>query len=198
MANPLSRFQPIARPQTAPGHCYLCRGIDGPFIHTGVNVKFEGMLIICEVCVKHMFEQLDLAVVKNQTEFDEHGAQRFAEGAAVGQNYVLESLRDFVGEFVPADYSPAAPPSGSDSDSVADAEVISEDAGEAITADEGNSDGAVEESEGNSGEPGEDRDSADGSGIEGNEPSSLFGRFDLSSDSSDGESSRGLDRNFAI
>lgn len=192
MANTLSRFQPIARPQTAPGHCYLCRGIEGPFISTGVNVKFEGMLIVCKDCIQHMFEQLDLPVVKNQAEFDEHGARRFAEGAAVGQNYALESLRDFIGEFVPVDYSPA-PASGSSSpDPVEDAEVISADTGETVSTDEGNSDGSVEDSEGNSGESGEDRSSTDGSSVEGIESSSLFGRFDVSSDSSDGNSDRGL------
>ena len=187
MANTLSRFQPIARPQTAPGHCYLCRGIEGPFISTGVNVKFEGMLIICESCIKHMFEQLDLAVVKNQTEFDEHGAQRFAEGAAVGQTYVLESLRDFVGEFVPADYSPS-----SAGDSVEDVSSISAESGEAISNDDENPVDSISDGEGDSGESRENSDGADGSAVEGDEPSSLFGRFDLSGDSSDGNSDRGF------
>lgn len=48
------RYQLVGAPPLQPGCCYLCRGTTGPFVDTGVNVKFQGQLYVCANCVNEM------------------------------------------------------------------------------------------------------------------------------------------------
>lgn len=50
----LSRFNVQESAIQAPGHCLICTGINGPFISTGVNVKFYGSVLICRQCLTEM------------------------------------------------------------------------------------------------------------------------------------------------
>ena len=67
MAN-LSRFSVQESATQAPGHCLICGGISGPFIHTGNSIKFHGVVLICQGCVVEMAEVLNLPREINKVE----------------------------------------------------------------------------------------------------------------------------------
>lgn len=122
--NPLSRFKPLAAPIARPGHCFLCRSINGPFIDPGLSIQWEGAVIICTNCIIEMHRQLGLESKINQEEFDLARAAARIDGIREGTEKTLEAIRDFV------DARSIAVASGISDDSVAnsleDADRVSE------------------------------------------------------------------------
>lgn len=67
MATKTSRFSVQGSAIQAPGHCLICSGVKGPFIHVGLNLRMYGVVLLCFNCVKEMSTHLpetDRSVVK--------------------------------------------------------------------------------------------------------------------------------------
>lgn len=57
---PTSRFFRTNKPPAAPGACFVCRGVDGPFVDTRFDDRFLGSFYICKKCVAEFALILDV------------------------------------------------------------------------------------------------------------------------------------------
>ena len=124
MSNPLSRFQPRASVSTRPGCCFICRGINGPFIDTQTTIDYEGAVYICFTCVEQMYEQCDFPVEPVQDRYPDG----FKAGVEAGQQHTIEGLYEYlVSRAVPV--LPAITLTAQSSDSLEDSDGGSQSTG---------------------------------------------------------------------
>lgn len=181
MANPTSRFQPLAAPRSRPGCCFICRGTqNGPFIDTRNTVRepggFQGAVIICRACIVEMHSQLDLPVELTDDEVSQQKAieEAYANGVTAGRETTLEAFRGFVAVFEPDVVAEPSDLRPSD-DSVDLAKGTSSKRGSAKSR-------SAKEQQGSSG----DDTSGSEDSVESGSDNRIGGPASVSSDSSDG------------
>lgn len=124
-----SRFQVRETPVASPGHCFTCRGHEGPFVDTGLSEPFYGAYILCRNCVKHMAEQFGLMEeIRVETTVDQ--ATVFSDAFQESKNAVIALVANYVGGL-------SADLLADSSASVEDAERVAEDTGDSGSDDGG-------------------------------------------------------------
>lgn len=168
----MARFTALDAPALLPGCCFICRSANKRmFVDTGVTVKWEGVVYVCEDCLREMATLLPTQEgVFTREQVQSAQARAFNLGRAQGIEFAKQ-IAKAVEEFE----------RGNASDVLSLSTPVSAPGFEPL---------AVDEPEGvsqDAGEPEGSSVSADSLVVEDGEPVSVEGRDGLSGDSGDGQ-----------
>lgn len=90
---PGGRFIPLltGQPQARPGACFVCSGINGPFVDTQRTDDFLGAFFLCYECIKEMAVVLDIVIDINPVEV--HNA--YMRGIRDASNAAKKAVNEF-------------------------------------------------------------------------------------------------------